>query len=90
MCPCFNVKEWWNNVLAEDELAKPESEEVQEPIEESEEVVLEQPVVESGEVVVPGEESSTSGNSSEESRPNPLYFIWEFVKLLFKIIIRKK
>ena len=90
MCPCFNVKEWWNNVLAEDEFAKPEPEEVQEPVEESEEVVLEQPVVESGEVVVPGEENSTSGNSSKESRPNPLYFIWEFVKLLFKIIIRKK
>jgi hypothetical protein len=54
-------------------------------------VVLEEPIVESGEVVVPGEESSTSGNSlGDISRPNPLYFIWEFVKLLFKIIIRKK
>ena len=94
MCPCFNVKEWWNNVLAEDELAKqevnkePEPEEVQKPIQESEEVVLEEPVVESGEVVVPGEEKSVP--SGDISRPNPLYFIWEFVKLLFKIIFRRK
>jgi hypothetical protein len=34
MCPCFNVKEWWNNVLAEDELAKQEvNEEPKEPTE---------------------------------------------------------
>ena len=79
-CPCFNVKEWWNNVLAEDELAK--------PIEESEEVVLEEPVVESGETVVPGEEKPVP--LGDISRPNPLYFVWEFVKLLFKIILRKK
>jgi hypothetical protein len=51
-------------------------------------VVLEEPVVESGEVVVPGEEKPVS--LGDISRPNPLYFIWEFVKLLFKIIIRKR
>jgi hypothetical protein len=62
MCPCFNVKEWWNEVNKEPE-PDYESEEVQEPVEESEEVVLEEPVVESGEVVVPGEESSHSGNT---------------------------
>ena len=95
MCPCFNVKEWWNNVLAEDELAKQEVDEEPEestkPIQESEEVVLEEPVVESGETVVPGEESSHSGNPEvHESRPNPLYFVWEFIKLLFKIIFRIK
>lgn len=85
-CPCFNVKEWWNEVNKE-----PEPEEVPEPIQESEEVVLEEPVVESGEIVVPGEESSHSGNTEiHESRPNPLYFVWEFVKLLFKIILRRK
>lgn len=86
MCPCFNVKEWWNEVNKE-----PEPEEVQEPIQESEEVVLEEPVVESGEIVVPGEESSHSGNTEvQESRPNPVHFVWEFVKLLFKIILRRK
>ena len=83
MCPCFNVKEWWNEVNKE-----PEPEEVQEPIQESEEVVLEEPVVESGEVVVPGEEKPVP--SGDISRPNPLYFVWEFVKLLFKIILRRK
>ena len=83
-CPCFNVKEWWNEVNKE-----PEG--IPEPVEESEEMVLEEPVVESGEVVVPGEESSPSDNTEENiSRPNPLYFIWEFVKLLFKIILRRK
>lgn len=82
-CPCFNVKEWWNEVNKE-----PEPEEVQEPIEESEEVVLEEPVVESGETVVPGDEKPVP--LGDISRPNPLYFIWEFVKLLFKIILRKK
>lgn len=83
MCPCFNVKEWWNEVNKE-----PEPEEVQEPIQESEEVVLEEPVVESGEIVVPGEEKPVQ--SGDTSRPNPLYFVWEFVKLLFKIILRRK
>ena len=78
-CPCFNVKEWWNNVLAEG---------IPEPIEESEEVVLEEPVVELGETVVPGEEKPVS--LGDISRPNPLYFVWEFVKLLFKIILRRK
>lgn len=78
-CPCFNVKEWWNEVLAE---------EIPEPVEESEEVVLEEPVVESGETVVPGEEKPVS--LGDISRPNPLYFVWEFVKLLFKIILRRK
>ena len=92
MCPCFNVKDELSELLKEDEpeINEEPEEESTEPIQESEEVVLEEPVVESGEVVVPGEESSTSGNSLGESRPNPLYFIWEFVKLLFKIIIRKK
>lgn len=84
MCPCFNVKEWWNEV-------NKEPEEVQETIQEGEEVVLEEPVVESGEIVVPGEESSPSGSPEENiSRPNPVDFIWEFVKLLFKIIFRIK
>ena len=81
MCPCFNVKEWWNEVNKE-----PEG--IPEPVEESEEVVLEEPVVESGEVVVPGEEKSVP--SEDISRPNPLHFVWEFVKLLFKIIFRIK
>lgn len=86
MCPCFNVKEWWNEVNKE-----PKPEEVQETIQESEEVVLEEPMVESGEIVVPGEESSPLESPEENiGRPNPLYFIWEFVKLLFKIIIRRK
>ena len=83
MCPCFNVKEWWNEVNKE-----PEPEEVPEPIQESEEVVLEEPVVESGETVVPGEEKPVP--LEDVSRPNPLYFVWEFVKLLFKIIFRRK
>ena len=86
MCPCFNVKEWWNEVNKESE-----PEEVQEPIQEGEEVVLEEPVVESGEAVVPGEESSPSGGPEENiGRPNPVHFILEFVKLLFKIIFRIK
>ena len=85
-CPCFNVKEWWNEVNKE-----PEPEEVQEPIQESEEVVLEEPVVESGEIVVTGKESSHSGIPEENiSRPNPVHFIFEFVKLLFKIIFKIK
>lgn len=83
MCPCFNVKEWWNEVNKE-----PEPEEVPEPIQESEEVILEEPVVESGETVVPGEEKPVP--LGDISRPNPLYFVWEFVKLLFKIILRRK
>ena len=83
MCPCFNVKEWWNEVNKE-----LEPEVVQEPIQESEEVVLEEPVVESGETVVPGEEKPVP--LGDISRPNPMYFVWEFVKLLFKIILRKK
>ena len=83
MCPCFNVKEWWNEVNKQ-----PEPEEVPEPVEESEEVVLEEPVVESGETVVPGEEKPVP--SEDISRPNPLHFVWEFVKLLFKIIFRIK
>ena len=92
MCPCFNVKDELSELLKEDEPEiNEEPEESTEPVEESEEVVLEEPVVESGEVVVPGEESSHSGNPEvHESRPNPLYFVWEFVKLLFKIILRKK
>lgn len=90
MCPCFNVKEWWNEVNKEPE-SDYESEGIPEPIEESEEVVLEEPVVESGEIVVPGEESSPSWNPEvHESRPNPVHFVWEFVKLLFKIILRRK
>jgi hypothetical protein len=51
-------------------------------------VVLEEPVVESGETVVPGEEKPVP--LGDISRPNPLYFVWEFVKLLFKIILRRK
>ena len=82
-CPCFNVKEWWNEVNKE-----LEPEESTEPIQESEEVVLEEPVVESVEVLVPGEEKPVS--LGDISRPNPLYFVWEFVKLLFKIIFRRK
>ena len=87
MCPCFNVKEWWNEVNKEPE-SDYESEGIPEPIEESEEVVLEESVVESGETVVPGEEKPVP--LGDISRPNPLYFVWEFVKLLFKIILRKK
>ena len=67
MCPCFNVKEWWNEV-------NKEQEEIQEPVEESEEMVLEEPVVESGEVVVPGEETSISAEHT--TRPNPIDFVF--------------
>lgn len=89
MCPCFNVKDELSELLKEDEPEiNEEPEESTESIQESEEVVLEEPVVESGEVVVPGEEKPVQ--SGDTSRPNPLYFVWEFVKLLFKIILRKK
>ena len=86
MCPCFNVKEWWNEVNKE-----PEPEEVQEPIQESEEVVLEEPVVESGEIVVPGKESSPSGNpeGKYETRPNPIDFLIKLIILIVKAIFRR-
>ena len=90
MCPCFNVKEWWNNVLAEDELVKPIIDEPKEEIIEDNTFSGDESIypTESGEIVVPGEEKPVQ--SGDTSRPNPLYFVWEFVKLLFKIILRRK
>ena len=82
MCPCFNVKEWWNNVLAEEESI--------EPTEESEEVVLEEPVVESGETVVPGEEGSTEYNFEGNCRrPSLLDFVIQILTKLFAYVFRR-
>lgn len=75
MCPCFNVKDELEQLLAE----KPE-ENIPEPIEESEEVVLEEPGIESGSVVVPGKENPTN---ECPTRPNPVDFI---IKLIIKLI----
>lgn len=87
MCPCFNVKDELEQLLAETQ----EEEAIPEPIEESEEVVLEEPGVESGDILVPWEENNTEYNQPEHTtRPNPIDFVLKFIKLLFKIIFRKR
>ena len=90
-CPCFNVKKWWNNVLAEDELAKQEvDEEPKTPIEDSADLEIPENKEEVGPIKEPPTILPKKPEEKYETRPNPLYFVWEFVKLLFKIILRKR
>lgn len=79
MCPCFDVKSWWNEVL---EKEKPVVEEHNEP-------TVEVPWVESGEVVSPGE-SKPSQAPSTYTRPNPIDFIIQLVILIFKFIFKRR
>ena len=89
MCPCFNVKDELSELLKEDEP------EINEEPKETTEVPTDPESFESEEEIVTAQEPPTisekeSEEEKEESRPNPLYFVWEFVKLLFKIILRRK
>lgn len=79
MCPCFDVKSWWNEVL---EKEKPVVEEHNEP-------TVEVPWVESGEVVSPGE-SKPSQAPSTDTRPNPIDFIIQLVTLIIKFIFKRR
>ena len=89
MCPCFSPKEEYKYLFDEpEETIEEPVEEVSEPIEESKEVVLEEPVVESGDTMVPWEE--VDSHAEHDSRPNPIGFIGELIKLVFKSIFKRK
>lgn len=88
MCPCFNVKDELSELLKEDE---PEiNEEPEESTEDPADLEIPENKEEVGPIKEPPTISPKTPEEQYETRPNPLHFVWEFVKLLFKIILRRK
>lgn len=90
MCPCFNVKEWWNNVLAEDELAKQQvNEEPKAPTEDPADFEIPENKEEVGPIKEPPTISPKKPEEKYETRPNPIDFLIKLIILIVKAIFRR-
>lgn len=84
MCPCFPAKAEYEHIMDEPEPIEEHVEVEPEPIPEYPKPSIPNDIPESGEISVGGEETQQS------TRPNPIDFIIQLLKLIFKAIFRRK
>ena len=84
MCPCFPAKAEYEHIMDEPEPIEEHVEEKKEPIPEYPKPSIPDNIPESGEISAGGEETQQS------TRPNPIDFIIQLLKLIVKAIFRRK
>ena len=84
MCPCFPAKAEYEHIMDEPEPIEEHVEEKKEPIPEYPKPSIPNNIPEGGEISAGGEEKQQS------TRPNPIDFIIQLLKLIFKAIFRRK
>ena len=84
MCPCFPAKAEYEHIMDEPEPIEEHVEVEPEPIPEYPKPSIPNNIPESGEISAGGEEKQQS------TRPNPIDFIIQLLKLIFKAIFRRK
>lgn len=84
MCPCFPAKAEYENIMDEPEPIEEHVEVEPEPIPEYPKPSIPNNIPESGEISAGGEETQQS------TRPNPIDFIIQLLKLIVKAIFRRK
>lgn len=84
MCPCFPAKAEYAHIMDEPEPIEEHVEVEPEPIPEYPKPSIPNNIPESGEISAGGEEKQQS------TRPNPIDFIIQLLKLIFKAIFRRK
>lgn len=84
MCPCFPAKAEYAHIMDELEPIEEHVEVEPEPIPEYPKPSIPNNIPESGEISAGGEETQQS------TRPNPIDFIIQLLKLIFKAIFRRK
>lgn len=84
MCPCFPAKAEYEHIMDEPEPIEEHVEVEPEPIPEYPKPSIPNNIPESGEISAGGEETQQS------TRPNPIDFIIQLLKLIFKAIFRRK
>lgn len=84
MCPCFPAKAEYAHIMDEPEPIEEHVEVEPEPIPEYPKPSIPNNIPESGEISAGGEETQQS------TRPNPIDFIIQLLKLIFKAIFRRK
>ena len=84
MCPCFPAKAEYEHIMDEPEPIEEHVEVEPEPIPEYPKPTIPNNIPESGEISAGGEEKQQS------TRPNPIDFIIQLLKLIFKAIFRRK
>lgn len=87
MCPCFNVKDELEQLLADDPepvVEEPVEEEKEEPIQEPSKPIIQEHSETIGEASVDWEEKQ------QGTRPNPIDFIIKLITLIFKAIFSKR
>ena len=84
MCPCFPAKAEYEHIMDEPEPIEEHVEVEPEPIPEYPKPSIPNDIPESGEISAGGEETQQS------TRPNPIDFIIQLLKLIFKAIFRRK
>ena len=84
MCPCFPAKAEYEHIMDEPKPIEEHVEVEPEPIPEYPKPSIPNNIPESGEISAGGEETQQS------TRPNPIDFIIQLLKLIFKAIFRRK
>ena len=84
MCPCFPAKAEYEHIMDEPEPIEEHEEVEPEPIPEYPKPSIPDNIPESGEISAGGEEKE------QITRPNPIDFIIQLLKLIFKAIFRRK
>ena len=84
MCPCFPAKAEYAHIMDEPEPIEEHVEVEPEPIPEYPKPSIPNNIPESGEISAGGEEKQ------QNTRPNPIDFIIQLLKLIFKAIFRRK
>ena len=84
MCPCFPAKAEYEHIMDEPEPIEEHVEVEPEPIPEYPKPSIPNNIPESGEISAGGEEKE------QITRPNPIDFIIQLLKLIFKAIFRRK
>lgn len=84
MCPCFPAKAEYEHIMDEPKPIEEHVEVEPEPIPEYPKPSIPNNIPESGEISAGGEEKQQS------TRPNPIDFIIQLLKLIFKAIFRRK
>ena len=84
MCPCFPAKAEYEHIMDEPEPIEEHVEVEPEPIPEYPKPSIPNNIPESGEISAGGEETQ------QNTRPNPIDFIIQLLKLIFKAIFRRK
>lgn len=84
MCPCFPAKAEYEHIMDEPEPIEEHVEVEPEPIPEYPKPSIPNNIPESGEISAGGEEKQ------QITRPNPIDFIIQLLKLIFKAIFRRK